>query len=338
MSSAAKVSNIPFRRGLTFEVTGQATEGASVRLPNNSVTMSQPVLAFTALLLCASAANAQYDTLWIGTADGPSTSLANTPFPTEIHRAARTQYLVSYHVLDSLGLWPNDIEGICLQVVDDDAVDPACLVDVHVTMKNESTGNLNDLIYSGLVETADVNEVNLEQGILGLNFNTSTWQWLGWGNNMDVEINWERGEAAGLNPRILLDTGLAYTSTYTIRTDQVVMGSSLTSSSPDIEMDSDNSLPVLGLLVDASTGTHERRTTGLVSIFPNPASSILEVRAPSGTRSIRISDLFRRTVLQHQWTAAMNKVDISSLPPGCYTVSTLYAEGSAGNATRFIKE
>lgn len=300
--------------------------------------MNQPVLAFTALLLCASAANAQYDTLWIGTADGPSTSLDNTPFPTEVARAARTQYLVRYDALVQAGLLPStDILGVCLQVVDDDLADPACLIDLHTESKNEASGNLTNFIYSGLVATSTWNGVNLTAGILGLPWNTSQWQWLGAGSNMIIEVNYERGEQAGLSPRIMLDMDLDYTATFTARTEQIMLGHDISASTPDIEYGSDNSLPVLGLLVASSTGTDERTNAGRIGLFPNPASSIVEVRAPSSTRSIRISDMFGRTVLQQQWTSAMSKVDISSLPAGCYTVNALSAEGPLTSA-RFIKE
>jgi hypothetical protein len=300
--------------------------------------MKKQVLAFTAFLLGASAVNAQYDTLWIGTADGPSTSLDNTPFPTEAHRAARTQYLVQSSVLQQLNLYPGtDIYGICLQVVDDDVTDPACLVNLHTESKNESTVNLTNFVYSGLVTTSTWPGVNLSAGILGLPWNTTTWQWLGAGNNMIIEINFERGDEAGLSPRIMLDMDLDYTATYTGRTDAIMTGHDITSSTPGVVLGSDNSLPVLGLLVDPSTGTHEHPSASRVNIFPNPANWIIDVQVPSGTRSIHIVDMCGRTVLQGPLASTVARMDVLSLPTGCYMVNTLSTEGLISSG-RFIKE
>ena len=308
------------------------------RLTFDFPTMIKQVLAITAFLEGASAAKAQYDTLWIGTPDGPSTSLDNTPFGTEVARAARTQYLVKSSVLQQLNVYPNtDIYGICLQVVDDDLADPSCLIDLHTESKNEPTGNLTNFIYSGLVATSTWNGVNLTAGILGLPWNTTHWQWLGVGNNMIIEISFERGEEAGLSPRIMLDMDLDYTATFTARTEQIMLGHDISTSTPDIEYGSDNSLPVLGLLVASSTGTDERANAGRISIFPNPASSIVEMRAPSGTRSISISDMCGRSVLEKRFTSGNCTMNVLSLPTGCYTVHALSVEGAVAFG-QFIKE
>ena len=293
-----------------------------------------PVLAV--VLLIVSGANAQYDTLWIGTADGPSTNLDNTPFATEVARASRTHYLVRSQDLQQAGL-SSEVVGICFQVVDDDLTDPACLLDLHTEMKNDVTSSLSDFTYSGLMSTGTAAQVNLAHGILGLEFATP-WQWLGPGLNAVVEISYERSEEAGVSPRILLDMDLDYTATFTGRTAENVMGHDISGLYPsDVETGSDNSLPVLGLLIEASTYIHDATAKNMLDLFPNPASTLIHVQAPEGTRSLRITDTCGRAVLSKNCTAGQNSIDIATLPAGCYSVSALSDRGVVAYS-RFINE
>ena len=299
--------------------------------------MSQPVLAFTALLLCASTANAQYDTLWIAPAETNSYNLTNTPFPTADALAARTQYLVKDAVLEQVGLLStSEVLGICFQVVDDDQTDPACLVDLHVQMKNDVTPSFTDFIYTGLNATATSGSVNLQSGVLGITFNTTSWQWIGPGFNAIVEVNWERNANAGLAPRIVLDTGLAYTATYTGRTEQAVAGSSITSLYPsDVLVGSDNSLPAMGLLVEAMSIGIPASASLPVQVFPSPTTDELNVRLPWSASEVRVLDLSGRSVLRPTFTT-IGTVDVSGLPSGCFVLRATGANGTA--TTRFIKE
>jgi hypothetical protein len=303
--------------------------------------MNKHVLAVTTFLLCGSAGNAQYDTLWIGTADGPSTSLDNTPFPTEVARAARTQYLVQADDLVLAGLGPNtDVVGICFQVVDDDLTDPACLVDLHTEMKNDVTSSLTDFVYTGLLATGTTSQVNLSHGVLGLEFAAgSFWQWAGVGFNAVVEISYERSEEAGISPRILLDQNLGYTATSTGRTEQNIMGHDITSLYPaDVELGSDNSLPAMGLLVEAFTSSlPEHAGAADPRLSPNPCGTWLNIAVSSGVRSLRITDMCGRPVLVQPLTSTTAKVNISNLPTGCYMVSTVSGEGVLASA-KLIKE
>ena len=304
----------------------------------NPDAMTKQLLLTTGFLLCAYGANAQYDTLWIGTPDGPSTSLANTPFPTEVARAARTQYIVRSLDLAQVLLPNTNVLGICFQVVDDDLTDPACLLDIHTQMKNEASTNLVDFISSGLVSTSTDQQINLSEGVLGIVFD-HPWQWLGVGNNSIVEINYERSEEVGNSPRILLDQDLDHTATFTGRTGQNILGQDISSIyPPDVETGSDNSLPAMGLLVDAfTTSLPDASSAADLRLSPNPCQVSINARVPSGTRSIRITDMCGRTVLQRPLTSTVGKIDVGSLPTGCYTVQALAGDGSMASG-RFIKE
>ncbi len=298
--------------------------------------MIKQVLPLCGLLLCAGS-NAQYDTLWISPPETSSYDLTNTPFPTADALAARTQYLVRGEVLEQIGLLSSDdVAGICFQVVDDDQTDPACLVDLHVQMKNEVTVSLTDFINTGLNATATSGSVNLQSGVLGIIFNTNSWQWVGPGLNAIVEVNWERGADPGLAPRIVLDTGLTYTATYTGRTGLAVAGSSVTSLYPaDVQVGSDNSLPAMGLLIESMSIGIPSPTSIPVQVFPNPATVELNVRLPWSAGEVRVLDVSGRSVLRPTFTTK-GTVDVSGLPSGCFV---LLATGASGTATaRFIKE
>lgn len=291
----------------------------------------------TLTLLAYGPVLAQYDTLWVSPAETNSYNLTNTPFPTADALAARTQYLVKDAVLEQIGLMSGiDVLGICFQVVDDDQTDPACLVDLHVQMKNDVTPSFTDFIHTGLNATATTGSVNLQSGVLGITFNTNSWQWIGLGFNAVVEVNWERNANAGLTPRIVLDTGLTYTATYTGRTQQAVAGSSVTSIYPvDVQVGSDNSLPAMGLLIESMSIGIPSSATLPIQVFPNPAGEEMTVRLPWSAREVRVLDMSGRTVLRPAITIA-GTVDLSGLTSGCFV---LRATGPTGTATtRFIKE
>lgn len=284
---------------------------------------------FLFLFCLARLSSAQYDTLWIGAPDGPSTTLVNTPFPTGTSLAARSQYLVRSSALEQAGLSAaQPVLGICLQVVDQDLTDPPCLVDLHVLVKNEGGVALSDLVQTGLQAVGNSTAVNLSEGILGLPFTLSQWMWLGGGSNMLIEINHERSADAGLSPRIMLDTGLTYIATFAGRTEQPVLGSSITSFSPaDVQTGSDNSLPVLGLLMAASVGLGENGLNDGLRVHPNPVNDRLYINAPMDTRTIEITDLAGRTRSEQRYDGGTIWMDTRTIPAGVYTVTALDKSG-----------
>jgi hypothetical protein len=297
-------------------------------------------LTLTCLLTTMSAVvSAQYDTLWIGTADGPSTSLANTPFPTGPGRTARTQYLVSSEALSQAGVSElQNIYGICIQVVDSDLTDPACVVDLHVQMKNIVSTSLSaDLEYTGLQLQGNFQGSTLTEGLLGLTSNVSNFQWLGPGLNLLVEINYERGVEAGISPRILLDTGLTYTATHTIRTADAMIGAEITSATPNVDMDTDNSLPILGILVDASTLINQHDSGSSLIPWPNPASEAINVELPLSTDRIRITDTMGKVLRDLSASTSLRSVEIKDLAAGCYVLQAL-SHGRVLVADRFVKD
>ena len=286
-------------------------------------------LSYLFLFCLAQLSSAQYDTLWIGTLDGPSTTLVNTPFPTGTSLAARSQYLVRSSALELAGLnTAQAVLGICLQVVDQDLTDPPCLVDLHVLVKNESSTALSDLVQTGLQAVGNSTEVNLSEGILGMPFTSSEWMWLGSGVNMLIEINHERSADAGLSPRIMLDTGLNYSATFAGRTEQAVLGSSITSLSPaDVQTGSDNSLPVLGLLVAADVGLETPGMDDDLFIYPNPVLDFVRINASAETKTIVITDLAGRTKMEHICNGGTVQLDVGEFQAGSYIVT---AQGTKG--------
>jgi hypothetical protein len=299
-------------------------------------TMKTSLTLACLLATLSSSTSAQYDTLWIGTPDGPSTSLANTPFPTGPGRTARTQYLVSSDALIQAGLIGSEnVYGICLQVVDDDVTDPPCLVDLHLQMKNTVGPSLGDFEYTGLLLAANQPQVNLAAGLLGINFSTN-WQWMGPGINCLVEVNYERSVDAGISPRILLDTGLTYTATFTARTDEALMGVNITSAT-NIDMETDNSLPVLGFLVDATTSISGHGHGSVLGLWPNPSSQAINVHLPASADQVRITDIMGNAVLEQAVTAGRKTLGIHDLATGCYVLHAL-SDGRVLASERFIKD
>jgi hypothetical protein len=290
-------------------------------------------------LLWSHTVNAQYDTIWVGTPDGPSTSLANTPFPTEVAKAARTQYLVRSSALEQAGLLPGmEIHGVCLQVLDNDPSTPPCLTTIHTSMKNDMQAELVFFIGAGEQNTGVSGGVNLTEGILGLPSNTLPgWQWTGAGFNMLLEVNLERGEEPGSSPRIMLDTDLDHTATFTGRTNMNIMGGAIGSDPVNEQYESDNSLPYLGLLVDATSGTAEHPRANGIACFPSPCSTTLEVRANEGTRSLFITDMLGRPVLDGALSNGTARIDIGPLRPGSYVLQGRSANGAVV-PTVFLKE
>ena len=89
-------------------------------------------LACTFGLVLALGAKAQPDTLWIGPASSSSDSEHSTPFSNAVGRVGRTQYEIPGEWLTQFGLSSGAvIEGLCLEVLDDDPTAPPCVM--HLT-------------------------------------------------------------------------------------------------------------------------------------------------------------------------------------------------------------
>lgn len=104
----------------------------------------------------------------------------------------RHQYLYLSSDLQALGVCPNtDIRGVAFQT--SNAGSAIGMRNIKVRMKNESTNNLTDFIYSGLVDCANIAAYPAAPLVTvnGWNphvFNVANWQWTGVGNNMLVEF------------------------------------------------------------------------------------------------------------------------------------------------------
>ena len=127
-----------------------------------------------------------------GAGANPSTAATlETPYSL-FWEDGRHQYLYQSADLQALGVCPNtDIRGIAFQAAAGGS--PLGMRNIKIRMKNESSGNLTDFIYSGLQDCANL--VPFPSAPLvtinGWNphvFNVSNWQWLGVGNNMLVEF------------------------------------------------------------------------------------------------------------------------------------------------------
>ena len=83
----------------------------------------------------------------------------------------------------------------------------------------------------------------------------------------------------------------------------------------------------------------EDMAESMISLFPNPASSQLNVRFTAGaeqTTQARIMDATGRAVWQGQLLPGVNNVDISALPAGMYHLMTITADGKPVS-NKFVK-
>lgn len=301
--------------------------------------MHKPLLALFAAIIPSSLCSAQYDTLWIGGPDGMSTTQYNTPFANITGQAGKTQYIFHQTELETGGLSPAyPIMGACFSVVDNDLTDPACLMDLHLGLKNtyQQSNEPLDEFNVGIVSLADATNITLSEGLLCLSSpGTPYFQWLS-SMNVLVEVAFERGPSPGISPRVLLRTDLPELRTRSATVDYPFSGTDIMNDTPGVDIGYDNSVPVVGFLVDAPTGTRENVDAEQVQCYPNPAKTSLIVRTPQGTRSVLITDVCGRLVLQLPVQSATVQVDVSALPGGCYSVDLFSAEGRTASGT-FIK-
>ena len=87
----------------------------------------------------------------------------------------------------------------------------------------------------------------------------------------------------------------------------------------------------------ATTGIREASATDMVSIFPNPAQSMMNYRSTEEIVEITISDIAGKIIKQIDASGNEGQIFVSDLSNGLYLMRM---EGKSGNAQnlRFIKE
>ncbi len=281
---------------------------------------------------------AQQDTIWVGTPNGISTNQFNTPFWNVGARAGRTQYLVRSEDLIAAGLTPGEaISGVCVDIVDDDAATPPCIMDLHCALKNTASPAALALEESGLFRQSNTNDITLVSGVLGLGSDTNQFQWNGSGFNLLVEITFERGMDEGIGPRIELVTGLNYVATLSGTTTGIMMGSDINSLTPNTTIGSDNSLPRLGLLKSGSAAVERNAyPKPELSLFPVPVGDRLTVTGLIDAPFLLIEDASGRTATKVATSPmAPVNIDLSRLTSGVYF---LRVPGSPRLSRPFVKE
>ncbi|MBS1781025.1 MAG: T9SS type A sorting domain-containing protein [Bacteroidetes bacterium] len=86
-----------------------------------------------------------------------------------------------------------------------------------------------------------------------------------------------------------------------------------------------------------TTGIKNIKKYGAVSVYPNPANEYIDIVTPNDQKnvSIAILDMTGSIVIKQIAQTSTSRINISSIPTGCYIVHVSNSEGSA--TTRFIK-
>ena len=92
---------------------------------------------------------------------------------------------------------------------------------------------------------------------------------------------------------------------------------------------------VLPVQVEVGTGLNDAASLTELSVYPNPATDQLFVKAPAGA-DIRICDLSGRLVVSRLQTVGMERFDLSDIPAGVYVVQL--KNGADSRTLRFIKQ
>lgn len=284
--------------------------------------MIKPIL-LTALLFSMSAAHGQYDTLFVGQANGVSVGPYETPFPTQLVPSARTQYLYPYSEIMQAGMWPGvDIYGLVVDVLDTDP--PGTTVDIAVNLKNTIGPCLNSLDLVGLQHVCDTPGVHLDPGTLVLPFNVSTFQWQGGGFCLLVDLMVLRNGGPGLDPRLSMDTTyVCAPSAYAYDTAAVNPGSLNQTNST--YWGNSYKRPVIGFLIPGSLSVQDGEDRIRVALYPNPAEDRITLRLLNGPDhvNIRLTDVLGSIVRNALISTASNgtlEVPLNGLASGCYTV------------------
>ena len=282
--------------------------------------MIKPIL-LTALLFSMSAAHGQYDTLFVGQANGVSVGPYETPFPTQLVPSARTQYLYPYSEIMQAGMWPGvDIYGLVVDVLDTDP--PGTTVDIAVNLKNTIGPCLNSLDLVGSQHVCDTPGVHLDPGTLVLPFNVSTFQWQGGGFCLLVDLMVLRNGGPGLNPRLSMDTN--YTcepAAYAYDTAAVNPGSLTWTSST--YWGNSYKRPAIGFLQNLPVAVSENDEPIHVAVSPNPAEDRITLRLINGPERVRVrlTNAMGAEVRNASITTTSNgsfEVPLTGLASGCY--------------------
>ena len=75
-------------------------------------------------------------------------------------------------------------------------------------------------------------------------------------------------------------------------------------------------------------------------LYPNPVTSVLNIKTSklnSGT-TIKIADIFGKTVLSQQLNSSESQIDVSKLAGGTYLLIVINKEGIVINTSKFVKQ
>ncbi len=293
-------------------------------------------------LLFTSPASAQYDTLWIGEPDGMSTNQYNTTYPNTVGMAGKTHYILHSDELIDAGLQINDvITGICLTVVDDDPIAPACIMDIHFGIKNsvqQGFTTWDEPFNSGFIYLNELLDTTLSSGLLCFTAITPPWfQWTGPGMGFMLEFTFERGTTAGISPRILLRMDLPENRTHSLKVDYPMLGYYLTPYTLGVDQGLENSVPAVGLLVQSTTAIERQVRAPHIVLFPSPVADLLHIRASRPLNLIRIHDARGVFVMEQASPLADRPLRVDGLASGVYIVEAITSDGG-WSRQRFIKE
>ncbi len=84
-----------------------------------------------------------------------------------------------------------------------------------------------------------------------------------------------------------------------------------------------------------SSGVNEQASSNALSVFPNPASGIIQIKGAQNA-SIELFDINGRLVTSQEATPTTPQLNVSALLPGIYIVKTIKQNNTS--FTRFIKE
>lgn len=294
--------------------------------------------AFSCLFIAAfAAAQAQCDTLVLGTQDTVSMGPETTPFPTAFDNA-KVQYLIQSSELTSLGCpVAGPIYGVILTVVDDDLAvpSPGAGFSAHVSIRHIAAASMSlTQFYSvgGLVNgtltpydtTGGMVNAALQAGDVLIPLST-----LFDYNGVDdvlIEFCFTMDSLLGISPSVALDTTLGFNATAYGFDSVPNDGCSMTWTSPSTAIRGLNQTrPVIRFVRIPVPGTSVGETTVPGGkLYPVPATDHVVVPAAwlrPDDRRIELFDAMGRIVLSLAITdtTAPMVLPISALQVGLYT-------------------
>ncbi len=304
--------------------------------------MTRQMLLSAFLLFCVRDVNAQYDTLWIGTPNGVSTNEYNTTYPNTVGMAGKTHYILHSDELIDAGLEPDDvITGICMTVVDDDPIDPACVMDIHFGLKNcvqPAFDSFDEPFNAGFIYLKELLDTTLSAGLLCFTATEPPWfQWTGPGMGFMLEFTFERGSTEGTSPRVLLRTDLPENRTWSLKVDYPMLGYHILPMTPGVDMGLENSVPVVGLLVQSQTDLGERSMSSGIMLFPSPATDHIRITTPIPRSQLRVLDARGSEMLNIHGAFTDHCLRVNALAPGVYVLEASALDGRR-SCHRFVKE